>query len=488
MTKKSQVKKIAPSAPINDAFTNHAAQAKELASFEQFTNSLSGLCETLSVGPGGHGSYGAQASQATTLFDNNRWYLVSNLRQLLSQMYVEHGIVQTLIDQPVDDAFRAGFEIKTGQLDQEDIEDLKVYVERNQVIAQAMQAMKWARLYGGGAILIITDQDPTTPLNIKAIKENSPLEFRSVDMWELYYSQQNIQNPQNAMAPLVEKDTFYDYYGKPVHASRVYRIEGKAPPSFIRPRLRGWGMSEIERLVRSLNQYMKNQDVIFELLDEAKVDVYKIKGFNSALMTANGTAGIAKRIQGANMIKNYNHALTMDMQDDYIQKQITFTGLAEVLTQIRQGIAADVKMPMTKLFGISSAGFSSGEDDIENYNSMIEGEIRAKNKFVVVDILTICCQKVFGMTPDDMMIEFNPLRILNAKEEEEVKDSQFTRTMSAYNAGLATDKETKQAINKDSLLGVEVDETTEALPPVNVADDEVTPASGSAGKTAPKVA
>ena len=31
----------------------------------------------------------------------------------------------------------------------------------------------------------------------------------------------------------------------------------------------------------------------------------------------------------------------------------------------------NLKMPITKLFGISAAGFSSGEDDIENYNSMI---------------------------------------------------------------------------------------------------------------------
>ncbi len=312
------------------------------------------------------------------------------------------------------------------------------------------------------------------PLEIGKINEKSPLEFRAVDMWELYYSQQNVEGditPGGTMG--LGHPEFYDYYGRHVHHSRVLIFKGKEAPSFVRPRLRGWGMSELERLVRSLNQYMKNQDVIFALLDEAKVDVYKMEGFNSALLTSGGTAAVSKRIQGANLIKNYNHALTMDAKDDYIQKQIAFTGLAEVLTQIRQGIAADLKMPVTKLFGISAAGFNSGEDDIENYNSMIEGEIRAKVKYVVVDALQIVCQKLFGFIPEDLQIIFNPLRILSAVEEEEVKNHQFNRVMSAYESGLIMDTEAKEGINKDSLLPVEIDETAPAAPPIG--SDDLTP-------------
>lgn len=461
---------------------------KTIAQAEEMTNSLSSLCETIGSFGGGNfgGSPGVQVSQVDTLFFNNRWYLISNLRQLLSQVYVEHGIVQTLVDQPVDDAFRAGFEIKSGQLDADDTEQLKVYLEKNQIIRSIMQAIKWGRLYGGGSIIVITNQDPQKPLNIKAITKDSPLEFRATDMWELFGETQNVSGnlwPGGALGSTISD--CYNYYGHQVHTSRVFRIIGKEAPSFIRPRLRGWGMSELERLVRSLNQYLKNQDVIFALLDEAKVDVYKIKGYNEALLTAQGTQGIAARIQAANMIKNYNSALTMDIGDDYIQKQMTFSGLAEVLLQIRQGIAADLKMPMTKLFGISSAGFNSGEDDIENYNAMIEGEVRSKNKFTVVDVISICCQKLFGFIPDDLMIEFNPLRILNAKEEEEVKDSQFNRVMSGYNSGLVSAQEAKESINKDSLLGVEVDETTEALPPPGGDFNVEGGAKGGAGKKTP---
>jgi len=448
----------------------------------EINNSLGELVSTLT----GHSFMnGAQLSQTTTLQINLRGYLISNFRQLLSQLYVEHGIVQTLVDQPVDDAFSPGFEIKTGELDAADIEQLEIYMERNRIVDTNMQAVKWGRLFGGGAIIILTDQKADEPLDIKKITEDSPFELRAVDMWELYSNEMNVNaNTQVGGALGAQSGEFYNYYGYRIHQSRVMIYKGKEAPSFLRPRLRGWGMSEMERVVRSINQYLKNQDVIFELLDEAKIDVYKIKGFNAALISAKGTADVSKRISHANSIKNYNNAITMDSEDDYAQKQIAFTGLAEVLTQIRQGVAADLKMPITKLFGISAAGFNSGEDDIENYNSMIRSEVRNKCKFILVDSIALCCQKLFDFIPEDLTIEWSPLRILNAKEEEEVKDKQFNRTMSSFTSGLATAQEAKEAINKNSLLPVELDETTDALPPVE--GDFTVDEGGGDAKDAPK--
>lgn len=437
----------------------------QITEAQQIQNGLGDLAASLFPQPGVY-SGTQMISQIDTIESNLRYYLISNFRTILSWLYVEHGIVQTLVDQPVDDAFRTGFEIKSGELEANDVEQILIYMERHRILETIMQGIKWGRLYGGGAVMVITDQDPKRPLNLSRINENTPIEFRAVDMWELYNTQQNTQDNIEPDSFLGANTEFYNYYGFVLHHSRVFKITGKQAPSFLRPRLRGWGMSEVERLVRSINQYMKNQDVVFELLDEAKIDVYKIKGFTQSLINAVGTAQVADRIQKANIIKNFNNALTMDVEDDYQQKQIQFTGLADMLPQIRQGVAADLKMPITKLFGVSAAGFNAGEDDIENYNAMLEGEIRSKTKFIVVDAIAIVCQKLFGFVPEDLMIEFKPLRILSALEEEEVKNHQFNRINSSYQSGLATPQDAKKAINAESLLPVELDETSDALPPV----------------------
>jgi len=441
--------------------TNTADSEVQNTSMTEITNSYGLFLGSIAGSP----LTTTQLSQADTLWSSNRWYLISNMRQLLAQLYVEHGIVQTLIDQPVDDAFRKGFEIKSGELDGNEIDDLMTTLERDGAVRRIIQAVKWSRLFGGGAIVIMTDQKPDTPLDIEQISEDDNLEFRAVDMWELYG---NTTNTDPAITPMYgDNNDYYDYYGIRLHRSRVYEIHGKEAPSFIRPRLRGWGMSEIERLIRSINKYFKNQDVLYELLDEAKIDVYKIKNFTSSLMQRDSTEKIAKRVEMANQVKNYLSALTMDAEDDYAQKQMNFTGLADVMKVIREGIAADLKMPVTKLFGISSAGFNSGEDDIENYNSMLESEIRAKVKFIVLDIVAIVCQKKFGYVPTDLNLDWSPLRELSAEEEQTVKNHKFNRTMSAYQSGLITAQEAKENINKGNLLEVEVDENQEALEPLD---------------------
>lgn len=435
------------------------SDSKEI-SHSEINNSLTGLAASLANG-GALGAYNTAAvSGIATMGFNNRNYLVSNFRQLLSELYVEHGIIQTLIDQPVDDAFSQGIEIKTGQLDADDIERLENYIDINCIMETLKLGIKWKRLFGGGALLIMTNEKPDTPFDASTLNEDSNIEFKAVDMWELYnHAKSNfIMGEAETKDKLDPDEEYYNYYGKRIHHSRVIRLQGKEAPSFIRPRLRGWGLSVIEKVVRSFNQYLKNQDVIFELLDEAKIDVYKMQGFNSALMTANGTDGVTKRIQTGNAMKNFQNAITMDAEDDYDQKQMSFAGLSDILKQIRESIAGDLRMPVTKLFGISSAGFNSGEDDIENYNAMIESEIRSRDKAAVLHVIGIICQKLFGVIPDDLMIEFPSLRIMSTKEEEEIKNLQFGRLSTALQTGGITDKEYKEGINKDNLLPIEIDE------------------------------
>lgn len=425
----------------------------------EVNNSLNGVLTSLSQA----NQLGKAVNQTTPLTLNNRGNLISNDRTTLSYLYTEHGLIQTLVDQPVDDAFRTGFEIKTAQLSPEEIEELQRYMVQEGVIQEIVQVGQWGRLYGGGSLLIVTDQDPSKPFNPASLREFSRLKFIATDMWELYNPTDGIDDGIAGGTDYLQlKDGNYMYYGRPVDPSRVLPFKGKQAPSFLRRRLRGWGMSEVERVVTSFNQYLKNNNVIYELLDEAKVDIYKIDGLNAALINNAGSDKVTQRIQTANMIKNYINAITMDVKDEYDQKTMTFAGLSEVLLQIRQGIASDLKMPITKLFGVSSAGFNSGEDDIENYNSMIESQVRAKMTPIVMQVIQILSQKKFGTMLDDLEIEWGALRILNSEQEEAVKDRQFNRTIMAFERGLMSTEEAKEAINKGNLLPTEIkeDDTT----------------------------
>jgi phage-related protein (TIGR01555 family) len=424
------------------------------------------------------GGMGTPVSQVDTLFTNQRWYLISNMRQVLSEAYVEHGLIQTIVDVPVNDGLRGGIDIKTKQLSPEQIVELSTEIEREDIISGVVgRALKWNRLFGGGAVLIINGDYADSELDPASIQPGDPLTFRPVDMWELFYDQQNVSEQNTSLEPVQETQEFYDYYGKKIHKSRVLIMKGLTPPSFIRPRLRGWGFSVVEALVRSINQYLKSVNLTFEVLDEFKVDVFKIKGLSTALMSPQGSAAIQQRVALANQQKDFQHAITMDKEDDYEQKQVSFGGIAEVMAGIRMQIASDMRIPLTKLFGISSAGFNSGEDDIENYNAMIESEIRAKAKYDILQIVELKCQQKFGFIPDDLSIGFKPLRILSTEQEENVKTQRFNRVLQAKQAGEITSKEFRDACNTGELLPIQLDPDVE-LPKLQKGDQDEEEALG----------
>lgn len=431
---------------------------------KEFTNSLSAVIGGILRGGYGLGTaWGStMVSQVDTFFKNNRWYLISNIRQVLSEIYVEHGIVQTLVDLPVDDGFRGGIDIKSEQLDDDQVTQLENFIETEGILRSFIQALKWTRLFGGGAVLILTDSsNPAKELKPEDLREGAKITFKAVDLWELYYGMTNTDYFDPGQ--VVKEPEFYNYYGYRVHRSRVIRMEGKQAPSLIRPKLRGWGTSVLETVVRSYNQYLKSVNLAFEVLDEFKVDIFKIDGMNSALMSPKGTENIQKRLQMANMQKNYLNSIGMDTKDDFMTKQLSFSGLGEIMREIRMQIAADLRMPLTKLFGISASGFNSGEDDIENYNAMIETEIRSKVKYDLIKMLQICSQILFGYIPDDLRIEFKPLRILSAEQQETVKNNQLQRISACMQSGLMSVLEAKKAINKENLLPIKLEENEELI-------------------------
>lgn len=387
-------------------------------------------------------------------------------RILCSYSYFTHGPLQTMIDIPIEDAFRGGIDIESEELDADDVRLLQDVMEKCKDLRAIKDTMRWAMVFGGAACIINTDQDPKEELNIDAIGEDSPLEFLAADRWEVLL---NFLQSDKVECP-------YNYYGQPLHKTRVIAVKGKEAPSYIRKRLQGWGMSEYERVIRNIQQYIKEEDLIYQLLDEAKIDVYQIKGYNTALASAMGRQVINNRFQMANIGKNFHSALMMDAEDKYEQKQLTFSGLADILTQIRIGISAAIGMPMSKLFGLSAAGFNSGEDDIENYNARVESEVRAKAKEILIQVIPLRCKQVLGIVPEHIEYKFKPLRVLGAEAEEVVKSQKFNRHSALYAQGFYTGQEYAETLKmeKITILDTEVSKgTREIEPPAPSVDFDV---------------
>jgi len=399
-------------------------------------------------GPG-MSAYGGTAalSQPWELAYNNSYYFVSLNRVMCTYAYTMHGVIRTLVDQPVYDAFRGGIEIKSDELSEDDVQSLVKAMKELKVIRAVTDALRWDRLYGGAGIIINTNQNYGTALRTSSIKQDSMLEFIPADRWELVGQTLDDSGLPGWMAKMPR----FDYYGRKLDPSRVIRVVGEEAPSLARRRLQGWGMSVIECVLREINSYLKNQNVLFELLDEAKIDVYKLQDFNSKVLSKLAQGKVVKRITMMNMLKNFANAIVLDAEDDYEQKQLSLEGVATTLVQIRIGIAAAVRMPLTKLFGLSASGFSSGEEDTENYNTIVEHE-RERAREVLDVVLPIVCRRQFGFEPQ-LEYTFKPLRVLSAIDEQNVRSSKLANHTTLFSIGYYTDQEFDRALHEDRIVG-----------------------------------
>ncbi len=377
-------------------------------------------------------------------YDNN-YAPISLNRILLTYLYSTQGVVQRVVDQPIEDGLRGGLEYSSDELDTDDLELFENYMDYF-ILPQVKSGMKWRELFGGAGLIINTDQNPTSNLDPDAITDKTPFALIPADRWELTL---NYVNYNAVECP-------FNYYGQSINQTRVIMLKGKEAPSFMRQRLQGWGMSVVERLMRDLQMYTKEQDVIFELIDEAKIDVVSIEGYNASILNGNAQGMIGRRMLDVSMGKNYHNMIVLDKEDTYEQKQLTFAGLADILTQIRIGMAAACQMPVTKLFGLSAAGFNSGEDDLENYNSMVESEVRGNLRRVLLELIPLVARQVFGY-PAEIKFDFKPLRVLSETEEENIKTTKLNRLSVLYSQGILNDVEYCEELKKAGILNMETE-------------------------------
>lgn len=439
-------------------------------------NSLSDLVDGVFAGVSCSGGYPQMATLPFTLADSNNYSPLTLNRILLSYSFMTQGLIQTVVKQPVDDAFRGGFTLKSDELDEDDTKRLMAALKKtrkatwkkenrkermatrrlaptaavtlgNSDIHVTKDVMNWKRLFGGAGLVINTEQNFREELDIESITEDSALEFIAADRWELILQ---------VLINDLENPTPYNYYGLPLHRTRVVRVSGVEAPSFIRTQLQGWGMSEIERCIRPINSFMKMENLIFELLDEAKIDVYKIQGFNDSLLTDDGVANTQKRILLSNRLKSFQNALAMDKEDDYAQKQITWSGLAEIWNELRLNLSSALKIPMNKLFGQSATGFGGGEDALENYNAIVEST-REDAEPIIQEIADLRCQQLFGFVPEELTIEWPALKVLTGVEEEDVKTKKQARAVDLFAQRLVTGREVSRILRNENLLQMETE-------------------------------
>lgn len=389
------------------------------------------------------------------IYNNASPYLLSINYIPLANTYKSNGFAKLAVDLPVSDCFRdGGYILNSATLEAEELQELQEYMEEHDTEV-IKQCLRWGRLYGGGLIICSTQQEPDTPFNPETI-HNKPVEFFAADRWQCVPNASTVQMADQ----FILQDNFNDTASNLItfDKSRIKTFMGEVQPYYLRNLLQGWGASIFESIIPQLNEYLKANSVILELLDEAKIDILKINELASLLSSGEGEALVKKRAEIFAQQKNYKNMGVMDTNDDYVQKTMTFSGLNELLEKIFLLICSSLRIPYSKVFGRGASGFSSGEDDLENYNAMIMSELRVPAQPLIKWMAQIRACQLFGRKIDDLVITWKPLRVLSDKDHQELNNAKINGYIQLLQSRVLTPKQVAEKLVQDEIISLTEEE------------------------------
>ena len=351
----------------------------------------------------------------------------------LEIVYADDGLGARVIDLLPDDMMKQGwhyeFEDEKEGLDKysKTYDEIFKNIKANDKISKAL---KWARLYGGGLILlgIYDGEQLDQPLNLNKIKqfENLKVIPRNNVMYGNLEFQMDITKPRYGQVEYYWI-SFYvgrQYQNTRVHYSRVIELHGVEIPSsdasIIPMEFRYWGISVMQRIQDRLKELGASFGSLANLFHELTIGKYKYKDLAEIMSSKDGEKLVQNRLQAMDMMKSTFHSILMDVDEDFVRDTISFGGVSDVLYQFMMLTSACTGYPMTKLFGISPGGLNStGDSDMYQYYDMVKAKQETELLPIIERLVHIISQ--WQKIPEPKIV-FNPLEQMTEKEQAELEE------------------------------------------------------------------
>lgn len=399
---------------------------------------------------------------------------------LFTSLYRSSWIVRKIVDVFPSDMVKNWIKFNSS-LDPEKISKINSVIRKTKTKEKIKEGLRWARLYGGaaGLILIDGDEDLSEPLDYDTIMLDDYKGLLIFDRWNGIYPDIELEDdisdeeygyPKYYSISLSEANSnLMLSYNKQdlvkVHHSRIVRFNGRDLPLWERQAEMFWGESEIEIVFEELKKRDNTSANIASLIFLANIRVLKMNDLGQLLgaSTQKAQENLYKVLQAQNQLMSNMGIYVMDKDDDFGSEQYNFGGLNDIYESFMLDIAGACEMPVTKLFGREPAGFNStGESDLTQYYDTLEEKQETYLQPIIDKLLPIIFMSTLGAIPEDLDWEFNPCMNVNSKDLADLAQSMASPIFEAFNAGLITKeialKELKQQNEKTGMWSNITDE------------------------------
>ena len=400
-----------------------------------------------------HLGYGSQSPLEATEYPLTR---MTYDYALLNSLYRSNWVVQNVVGIIPDDMLREGFMV-SGAISPKYQQELDRCLRQTQLYDRINEGMRWGRLYGGaaGLILIRGQEDLSKPLELDTILPGTFAGLYIVDRWS------GITPGMELVSDLADPDfglpKYYDINmadGRTVvsvHYSRIIRFVGRELPYLEKMAEMYWGESEVEALYADVVKHDNVAANMAALTFRANVDSMEVENLDQLFSVA--PSAIQQRfwnmMQAQSVLKSNFGMQLVNKGDSVKNTQYTFTGLQEIYDSMCLDLSGASRIPVTKLFGRAPAGLNAtGESDLQNYYDYVDTLRESKLRPILEKLLPIIAMSVWGGVPEDMDIQFPPLWTPTAKEVAEIAKAKAETIIAAFQANLLDQATAQRELKK----------------------------------------
>lgn len=361
----------------------------------------------------------------------------------LNILFRDNWIAKAIIEKPANEMLKNGFSIHS-QIEPDKIDKIMNIWQKTKTQNKFLKCLKWARLYGGCLLIpMIENQgDLSKPLDYETIMPDSYKGCFTVDRWSGVSP--SIELVDNITDPDFGQPEYYDVSdnttGKTfrIHHSRVIKMIGREMPYWEEIAETYWGASELEHVYTELKKRDDTSANISFLIFLANIRVFKMDGMSQMLSIGDQQA--AQRVYET--MKTMNHlmcntgTLAIDKEEDFAMHDYSFTGINDVYESFMLDISGAAEIPVDKLFGRSPSGFNSGAETLQNYYDTIDEKRETYVREPLEKIVKIITMSALGEIPDDIEIDFNPVRRPSDLEKSDLAQKNAQPIFDAYAGGL----------------------------------------------------
>lgn len=359
----------------------------------------------------------------------------TNYNELVAA-YRTSWLAKKIVDIPPLDAVRSWRE---WQAEADHITAIEAEEDRLQLRTKLRQAQKAARLYGGAAIYIGTD-DPDLM---------EPLAPDRVSRGGLRYL--NVLTPRTLSGGEIDHDPTSEWYGRPkfwrvtwgdgqalqIHPSRLVLLTGADLPPDDPLMASGWGDSVLTASMDAIKAADATMANIASLVFEAKIDVVRVPDMMERLSEQGYSDKLQQRFTLAALAKGNNGTLILDKDEEYDQKTYAFSTLPDIADRFFQAVSGAADIPMTRLLGMSPSGLNStGESDIRNYYDSIKASQELELRPAMYRLDESLIRSALGNRPPAIHYQWASLWQISESEKADIGQKTAMTIKTLYDTGI----------------------------------------------------